>query len=75
MTVVLFAMANEKEYPVVLVRCRRGRDGTTFGQECDGTQAYNMSAQGDFTTRLKCVKCGHVWVIPVGGTLNLPPGV
>lgn len=67
-------MGNE-EKPVVLVKCRRGQDITTHGQECPSMQAYNMSSSGDTIVRLKCVKCGHMWSTPVGGQLNLPPGV
>lgn len=67
-------MGNE-EKPVVLVKCRRGQDTTTHGQECSSMQAYNMSSPGDTIVRFKCSKCGYMWSTPVGGQLNLPPGV
>jgi hypothetical protein len=63
------------EFPTVLVKCRRGQDMATNGQECVSMQAYNMSTPGDTIVRFKCVKCGHTWVVPVGGQFNLPPGV
>lgn len=69
------SMATEKEFPIALTRCRRGQDAATSGQECPGMQAYNMSEPGSPMVRFKCVKCGHVWTVPVGGKLELPPGV
>lgn len=65
----------DKEYPVVLIKCRRGQDLATNGQECASMQAYNMSHPGDSVVRFKCFKCGHTWSTSVGGQLNLPPGV
>lgn len=47
----------------------------TGGQECSSMQALNMSEPGSSVVRFKCIKCGHVWSTPVGGQLNLPPGV
>lgn len=65
----------EKDYPVVLIKCRRGQDAATSGQECGSNQAYNLANHGDFVVKFKCVKCGYIWSTPVGGSMNLPPGV
>jgi hypothetical protein len=70
---VVFCMV-DGEFPIVLVKCRRGYDSTTKGQECSGVMAYNMSKQGDTAVRFKCVKCGFVWTIPVGGQMIFPSG-
>jgi hypothetical protein len=67
-------MVNEK-FPIVHVKCRKGGDPATAGQECPCMQAYNMSSQGSSIVHLKCIRCGHVWAIPVGGQLSFPPGV
>ena len=64
----------DKQYKVVLVKCRRGSEPSTYGQECQSTQAYNMSDSGSTVVRFKCVKCGHIWVIPIGGSMRLPDG-
>ena len=64
----------DKRYPIVFVRCRRGTDPSTYGQECKGNRAYNMSDPGGTMVRFQCVDCGHIWVTPVGGAMRLPDG-
>lgn len=65
---------DDTQYKVVLVKCRRGSDPSTHGQECTSTQAYNMSDPGATMVRFKCIKCGYIWVTPVGGAMRLPDG-
>lgn len=65
----------EQNFPIVQIKCRRGQDLVTSGQECQSMQAYNMSVPGGTVVQFKCVKCGHVWNTPVGGQFNLPPGL
>ena len=60
----------DKDHPVVHVRCRRGQDQLTSGQECGSLQAYNLSSPGGPVVRLKCVKCGYIWATPVGGPVS-----
>ena len=66
---------NTEDRKVVLVKCRRGQDAATNGQECQSMKAYNLSEPGATIVRFQCAGCGHVWVTPVGGQFNLPPGV
>lgn len=66
---------NVQKFPIVFVKCRRGNDAATVGQECSSMQAHNMSIFGDSVVRFKCLKCGFIWVVPVGGQMVLPPGV
>lgn len=66
---------NKDDRPVVLIKCRRGHDMATRGQECSSMQAHNMSVPGDSVARFECAECGYVWTVPVGGCMHLPPGV
>ena len=60
----------EKSNPVVFMRCTRGSDPRTEGQKCYGKRAEKMSQDGSSAPMFKCTKCGHVWVVPVGGAFN-----
>lgn len=72
----MFRMENkgnnqESERQIVHVKCRRGLDAATAGQECMCMQAYRMSEFGSSSPAYKCVKCGHVWTVPLGGAFNM----
>ena len=64
-------MANNDEYPVVHMKCRRGNDPATRGQECKGMQAHKLSPDGSQHVQLRCTTCNHTWSVPIGGTLNM----
>ena len=60
----------KKDYPEVFAKCRRGGDRVTVGQSCDGMKASNMTEPGSHSVTMKCLKCGFVWSVPVGGATS-----
>jgi len=64
-------MSSESENLVVHMKCRRGNDAATRGQSCDNMQAEKLSQDGSSYVQFKCLKCKHVWTVPVGGNLIL----
>ena len=63
-------MENENE--VVHIKCKRGTDRITSGQNCLSLSAEKLTPSGSMSTSFKCVKCGFVWSVAVGGTFNSP---
>lgn len=55
----------------VHVKCRRGSDKVTNGQNCNSMLAVNLSHPGSHIVSLKCVKCGFIWNVPVGGFTSI----
>jgi len=60
-------MTDQEEKPTVMVACRRGKDIVTKGQECSSRMAYQLSTPGGVQAQFRCVKCGHIWTVPLGG--------
>jgi len=58
---------SQQKRPSVMVACRRGKDAATAGQSCDSRTAYQLSEPGGTQAQFKCVKCGFVWTVPLGG--------
>ncbi len=57
--------------PVVNVKCRRGADKITAGQDCNSLSAENLGDPGAPQAQFRCVKCRYTWTVPVGGTFNI----
>lgn len=55
----------------VFAACKRGNDPMTSGQKCDSNRAYQINQSGSSSVSLQCAKCGHNWVIGIGGSFNL----
>ena len=65
-------MAKKKEdHPEVLAPCKRGRDKRTAGTSCKSKKAYKLSKDGAPLVQFKCVECGYIWTVPVGGQFNV----
>jgi len=52
-------------------KCRRGSDSATSGQSCNSLSVYKESEPGSSHVRFRCCSCNHVWVVSVGGHVNL----
>ena len=63
-------MADQKP-PVVHMKCRRGNDLVTKGQECKCMQAEKLTPDGSNFVQLRCVACKFTWGIPVGGAFHI----
>ncbi len=55
----------------VFAKCKRGSDAATKGQMCPSTNAYVLSPARSTTVTFRCVRCSHVWSVPLGGSFNL----
>jgi hypothetical protein len=62
---------DENKYPKVHMKCRRGQDKASHGQNCKSMRAYKISADGSHVAQFKCVDCGHAWSVGLGGSLNI----
>lgn len=60
-----------ENYPKVHMKCKRGSDASTRGQQCKSMRAYKLSKDGDSVVQFRCVACGHAWSVQVGGYINL----
>jgi hypothetical protein len=65
------AMNSKPEVPIVFAKCRRGSDVQTNGQSCNSKRVYKLTPDGSSLVQFKCVECGHVWSVPLGGTINI----
>lgn len=63
-------MENKNE--VVHMKCKRGSDRITNGQNCLSLSAERLSPVGSMAASFKCVKCGFIWSVSLGGTFNSP---
>lgn len=64
-------MVDKLDKPVVNMKCRRGRNGVTKGQSCDGMLAEKLLKDGDRNAAFRCMKCKFRWSVAVGGEINL----
>jgi hypothetical protein len=62
---------DQLEKPVINMKCRRGSDKATTGQNCDGMLAEKLMEDGNRNAAFRCVKCKFRWNVPVGGVVNL----
>ena len=62
--------SDKNDHPTVMVKCRRGSDKITNGQTCDSRSAHSLNPQGSSVSIFKCVKCGFVWSVAVGGSFT-----
>ena len=62
-------MVNENK--IVHMKCRRGNDQVTRGQNCNGMTAEKLSSDGDSNVRLRCTTCNFTWAVPVGGSFKI----
>jgi hypothetical protein len=60
-----------QEQKEVFMPCKRGSDKFTNGQHCDSKVAFKMQIQNPHSPTFKCVKCGYVWSVGVGGSVNI----
>ena len=55
----------------IFAKCRRGSDQATKGQSCKSLDAIRISKEGSASVMFRCSKCSFVWVVPVGGAINI----
>lgn len=65
------AKKQEDPGPIVNMPCKRGKDQRTAGQACDSKRAYKLSKDGSPQVQFKCVKCGFIWTVPLGGEFKV----
>lgn len=62
---------DENKYPVVHMKCRRGYDRASHGQNCKSMRAYKLSVDGSNVVQFKCIDCGYSWSVGIGGAINI----
>jgi len=65
------AIRPDPEKKIVFAKCKRGTDRMTQGQECDSLKAEQLSDPGSANVRFKCIKCNYLWIIPIGGSIEI----
>lgn len=63
------AANSEKE--IVFAACKRGSDSRTSGQKCQSRRAYRLTEKGSPRVAMKCVNCGHIWNVAIGGQFSM----
>lgn len=73
-------MSKQEDLPIVNIACRNTKSvapGETaqssadrYDQHCDSRSAYKLPSRVSGVVTYKCVKCKHVWSVPIGGQFH-----